>query len=85
MKVRLKDLPKVTSIVDGKAKRDRSGDKLQKVIQMHTEGKSYIEIASALNLSYANVHYYVRKQKKTATKEIKPENACTAELAVAGN
>lgn len=53
----------MTSIVDGKGKRDRSGKKLGEVMEMYKDGKSYIEIASALGLSYANVHYYVRKNK----------------------
>jgi DNA-binding NarL/FixJ family response regulator len=63
MKVKLKDLPKVTSIVDGKGKRDRSGKKLQEVLDLYRSGMSYIDIASQLGLSYANVHYYVRKNK----------------------
>lgn len=65
MKVKLKDLPKVTSVVDGKGKRDRSGKKLNEVLALYKTGKSYIEIASELGLSYANVHYYVRKNKGT--------------------
>lgn len=65
MKVKLKDLPKVTSVVDGKGKRDRSGKKLSEVMDLYRSGKTYIEIASALGLSYANVHYYVRKNKGT--------------------
>lgn len=65
MKVKLKDLPKVTSIVDGKGKRDRSGKKLSEVMDLYRSGMSYIDIASQLGLSYANVHYYVRKNKGT--------------------